>query len=161
MSGSEFKNAMSSLAFQVAIVTACAEGERLGRTVTSFTSLSADPARMIVSIDSHSRIIDLIGTTKTFSMAFLSTSHQTIAEAFAGKVPQEERFNLSKWDHWPNGNLKLPGATLALDCELIGSVDAGDHMLFFGAIIEAEVVHGQVPLIWNNRAYGFPSSLQK
>ena len=34
-------------------------------------------------------------------------------------------------------HFQRPDALLSMDCELVGSIDAADHILFLGGIIEA------------------------
>jgi flavin reductase (DIM6/NTAB) family NADH-FMN oxidoreductase RutF len=149
----EYKDAMATLTFSIAVVTARSTTEEIGRTVTSFMPLSAVPPRVMISIDVRSRLIDIIGITRAFSISFLSSAQSEVGNAFAGKWGQADRFGIADWDRWPSGNGRLVGAILALDCELTGSIDAGDHMLFVGTIVEADSSDGTSPLLWNKRDY--------
>jgi flavin reductase (DIM6/NTAB) family NADH-FMN oxidoreductase RutF len=149
----EFKDSMAGLTFSVAVVTARTAQEEIGRTVTSFMPLSAVPPRLMISIDVRSRLIDLIGVTRAFSISFLSVGQEAVGDAFAGKWAQADRFGTADWDFWPSGNRRLDNAILAMDCELTGSIDAGDHMLFVGTILEAERPGTNWPLLWSNRSY--------
>lgn len=155
VSAQEFKDAMAKLAFSVCVVTARQGEEQLGRTVTSFLPLSAEFSQIVVSIDVRSRIIDLIGTCKKFSVSFLSEDQSGVADIFAGKGNQENRFSIDHWDYWPSGNPKLVNAVLAMDCELVGSIDIGDHMLFVGVVTETALDAGQL-LLWMDRTYHAP-----
>ncbi len=103
---------MAKLAFSISIVAARHADEQLGRTVTSFMPLSIDPPHMVVSIDVRSRLIDLIGFSKRFSISFLAGGQQDVADIFAGKGSSNERFSISDWDYWPSGAPKLAGALL-------------------------------------------------
>ena len=47
----------------------------------------------------------------------------------------------------------LLGAVSALDCEVIGSIETGTHVLFAGAIVDAETTTGRAPLIWQRHGY--------
>lgn len=117
----EFKNAMAKLVFSISVVTARHENEQHGRIVTSFMPLSATPPQIMVSIDVRSRLIDLIGLSRRFSISFLSAGQEIVGDTFAGKTLQDDRFSISDWDHWPSGNPKLSNALLSMDCELVGS----------------------------------------
>ena len=149
----EFKDAMARLAFSIAVVTACHNGEEIGRTVTSFMALSAVPPRIMISIDVRSRLIDLIGACGSFSISFLGSKHETVGDVFAGKWQEGDRFGIANWGYWPSGNRKLQDAILSVDCELTGSIDAGDHMLFVGTIIETEISETSDRLLWLERGY--------
>ncbi|MDX3924720.1 MAG: flavin reductase family protein [Shinella sp.] len=157
ISPQEFKDAMAKLAFSISIVTARHANEQLGRTVTSFMPLSAEPPHIMVSIDLRSRLIDLIGLSGRFSISFLAAGQERLGDVFAGKGPSEDRFSIADWDYWPSGTPKLANSLLCMDCELVGSLDAGDHMLFVGMVTETEIGGDRSPLLWNERAYLAPA----
>ncbi|WP_449396406.1 flavin reductase family protein [Devosia riboflavina] len=155
----EFRSAMSSVASSVSVVTARRGDEVVGRTVTAVLSLSASPPSVLISIDIVSRLADLIAKTGGFSMAVLAEDQSEIADAFAGKVVPEERFDRGTWSRWPSGQPMLDGAVTVIDCEVIGSIETGTHVLFAGAIIEAEAHDERRPLIWQRHGYHGISSI--
>ncbi|MCZ7912445.1 flavin reductase family protein [Agrobacterium leguminum] len=73
----EFKDSMAGLAFTVAVATACHAGERVGRTITSFMPLSAEPPLLMISIDASSRMVDPIAASRRF--AALARGQEEIA----------------------------------------------------------------------------------
>lgn len=149
----EFRAAMAAMAATVSVVTARRGDERIGRTVTSVLSLSLDPPAILISIDIMSRLADLIAKTGGFSLAMLADDQQAVAEAFAGRVEPEGRFGQASWGEWPSGHPMLLGAVTALDCDVIGSIETGTHVLFAGAIIEAETTTSRMPLLWQRHTY--------
>jgi flavin reductase (DIM6/NTAB) family NADH-FMN oxidoreductase RutF len=153
VSDAEFRSVMAGMASSVHVVTARRGDERVGRTVTSVMSLSAQPPAILVSIDIVSRLADLISRTGGFSIALLASDQGQIADAFAGKVEAHERFRLGEWSHWPSGHPQLQGALTTLDCDVIGAMETGTHVLFAGAIVEAETDAARMPLIWRQRDY--------
>lgn len=154
ISDGEFRMAMAGLASSVHVVTARRGDERVGRTATSVMSLTNQPPTILVSIDIVSRLADIIARTGGFSIALLSDGQAAVADAFAGKLEAPDRFSLGQWDHWPSGQPQLRGSVTALDCEVIGAMETGTHVLYAGAIIEAETDPTRVPLIWHQRQYG-------
>ncbi len=153
VSDAEFRAAMSGLASSVHVVTARRGGERVGRTVTSVLSLSATPPAVLISIDIVSRLADLIAKTGGFSMALLAADQAEIADTFAGKTAVEDRFAAGNWGQWPSGQPLLAGAVTTLDCEIIGAMETGTHVLFAGAIVEAETDATKSPLVWHRHGY--------
>lgn len=149
----EFRAAMSAVGSTVHVVTARHGEERIGRTVTSLMSLGAEPPSVLVSIDMMSRLADLIAQTGGFSVAALADDQESIANAFAGRVHASERFDLGEWNAWPSGHPMLLGAASALDCEVVGSIETGTHVLFAGAIVNAETTTSRLPLIWQRHGY--------
>lgn len=148
----EFRTAMASMAATVSVVTARRGDEVVGRTATSVMSLSLTPPAILVSIDIMSRMADLIAKTGGFSLAMLAHDQHDVADAFAGRHDPANRFGFGQWDRWPSGHPHLRGALTALDCEVIGSIETGTHVLFAGAVIEVEGSQ-RAPLIWQDRAY--------
>ena len=149
----EFRAAMSGMAQSVHVVSARRGNERVGRTVTSVLSLSAQPPAILVSIDIVSRLADVIARTGGFSLSMLAEGQDAIADAFAGKVATEQRFEMGGWQAWPSGQPRLAGAVTNLDCEVIGAMETGTHVLFAGAIVEAESDTDQLPLLWHRHGY--------
>ncbi|MBJ7578075.1 flavin reductase [Devosia sp. MC532] len=154
----EFRQAMATLASSVHVVTARRGDEMVGRTVTSVMSLSAQPPAILISIDIVSRLADVIAKTGGFSLALLRDDQSDIADAFAGKLAPERRFDVGRWTRWHSGHPKLLGAAMTVDCEVIGSMETGTHVLFAGALIEAETNTKATPLLWHNRNYALPKN---
>lgn len=159
VSTAEFRAAMSSVAASVCVVTARRGDEMVGRTVTAVMSLSANPPTVLVSIDIMSRLADIIAKTGGFSLALLAEDQSDVGDAFAGKVVPEERFDSGTWSRWPSGHPMLSGAVTVMDCEVIGSIEMGTHVLFAGALIEVETDDTLKPLIWQRRDYHALSSI--
>jgi flavin reductase len=149
----EFRSAMAAMASTVSVVTARRGEERIGRTVTAVLSLAANPPAVLVSIDMLSRLADLIAKTGGFSLSMLAEDQAATADAFAGKLEPHERFDTAHWGEWPSGHPMLLGAVTALDCEVIGAIETGSHVLFAGAIVEAETTTGRSPLLWQRHQY--------
>jgi flavin reductase len=149
----EFRAAMAAMAATVSVVTARRGEEQIGRTVTSMLSLSLTPPTILISIDIISRLADLIAKTGGFSLAMLADDQSAVADAFAGRVGPEERFNTGSWSRWPSGHPMLLGAVTAIDCDVIGSIETGTHVLFAGAVIEAETTTSRAPLVWQRHGY--------
>ncbi|KQX34279.1 hypothetical protein ASD04_16695 [Devosia sp. Root436] len=149
----EFRSAMAGMATTVSVVTARRGSEQIGRTVTSMLSLSMNPPTLLISIDIMSRLADLIAKTGGFSLALLADDQAEVADAFAGRVEPEERFNTGQWSQWHSGHPMLLGAVTALDCDVIGAIETGTHVLFAGAVIEAETTTGRSPLLWQRHGY--------
>lgn len=152
----EFGEVMSRLASTVTLVTATHGGEQMGRTATSVFSLSATPPAVLVAVDLAAPLADLIVKAGGFSVAMLAEGQQILGDAFAGKLGKIDRFALGTWSRWPSGNPRLAGAATAIDCELIGRIETQTHVLFAGAIVEADTSNAADPLVWYHRQYNRP-----
>jgi flavin reductase len=148
----EFRETMASMAQTVSVVTTSHARERIGRTVTAALSLGITPPSVLVSIDIASRLADMILMARGFSMAMLAKGQEPIGDAFAGKLG-DDRFSYGEWGSWPSGNPMLMGAVASFDCELIGTIDTGTHVLFAGAIVHSEIAPLLEPLVWHRHRY--------
>lgn len=107
----DFRNAMAALASAVCVVALHHDGERLGRTVTAVLSLSLTPPRIVVSIDRLSPFIQRLEQVKNFSFFILSENQRDIADAFAGHIAPEKRFDIGDWQLDASGLSNLSNMT--------------------------------------------------
>ncbi len=49
--------------------------------------------------------------------------------------------------------MKLKNCVAYLDCKVIKSMEVGDHIVYVGEILEAEIKSGEKPLIYNPQDY--------
>lgn len=148
----EFRETMHALASSVTVVTTTHARETIGRTVTAALSLGITPPSVLVSIDITSRLADLILMSRGFSLAVLAQGQELIGDAFAGKLG-DDRFTYGEWGQWPSGNPLLMGAAATIDCEVIGTIETGTHVLFAGAVIHSEISQSAEPLVWHRQRY--------
>lgn len=148
-----FRGAMSSLAATVCVVTAAEADRRVGRTATAVFSLSSDPPSILVSLDTHAEIVGMIRRRGSFSMAMLATDQSAIADAFAGALPPDLRFDNGRWRDWPSGNPKLDGPVVVMDCDVVGTMEVGAHTLYAGALVAVETAANRAPLLWHRHRY--------
>ena len=148
-----FREAMASLAATACVVTAAYADERVGRTVTAALSLAVDPPSLLVSIDAGARLSSLIRASGGLTFAMLQADQQAVAQAFAGKVPRDRRFDHGTWEAWPSGHPRLRGAMVAMDCSLAGEIETEDHVLFVGRPRAIDLAKTRQPLIWHHRRF--------
>ena len=113
-----FKQAMRRLAGGVAVITVGAGADRTGFTATSVTSLSADPPRLIVSLNRATSSWPVLNDYKSFGVNLLSSGQEPIADRFAGRGGEKgaARFFGSKWKTLVTGTPLLADALAAIDC---------------------------------------------
>lgn len=148
-----FRDAMASMGSTVCLVATQLGGERLGRTVTSAFSLSAEPPVMLVSIGKAGRLAGDITKAGGFSFTMLAEGQQAIADAFASHGDSGPRFDMGGWLSWESGHPRLPGAAAAMDCAVIGAIETETHVLFAGGVVDSAVSADRAPLMWQRRHY--------
>ncbi|MCE7029597.1 flavin reductase family protein [Jiella avicenniae] len=148
-----YRDAMASIGATVGLATARLGDERIGRTVTSYFSLSLEPPAILVSIDRESRLAECIAATAGFSFAMLADGQQPVADAFAGAADPAERFRHGRWTAWKSGHPRLEDTLVTMDCEVIGVIETATHRLVAGCVVDIETSGDRAPLIWHRRRY--------
>ncbi len=110
------------------VATRDAEGEPVGLTVNSFTSVSLDPPLVLVCINRDANTHDRLIEASTFTVNILSVAQAEVAMRFS-KRPSEGRFENVEWSAAPSGHPVLADAAAWLDCSIHQVIGAGDHSI--------------------------------
>jgi flavin reductase (DIM6/NTAB) family NADH-FMN oxidoreductase RutF len=150
-----FKQAMRRLAGGVAVVTVGAGADRTGFTATSVTSLSADPPRLIVSLNRATSSWPVLNDYKSFGVNLLSSGQEAIADRFAGRGGEKgaARFFGSKWKTLVTGTPLLQDALAAIDCTVEEIIERHSHAIIIGRIEAVDLGPLADPLLYWSGAY--------
>lgn len=113
----------------VTVVTFFDEDKISGITVNSFTSVSLEPALVLVSIDKKAKAL-LKLENKAFTINILAEDQAGIAWQFAGREQQGIEIDWIKDGSAP----RIANVAAYIECKPWQQVDAGDHVLFIGEI---------------------------
>lgn len=153
ITGSQFCEAMSALAGGVGLVTNWIDDRPWGMTVTSFTSVSVEPATILVSLGSSTASAHAIAQTQGFGVSILAEGQLAVARF--GSEPGAARF--LEWFVDPGERRSVSpvvaGALAHLDCRLDESVPVADHTLFVGGVRAALTLGTGAPLVYHRRTY--------
>lgn len=149
-SADNFRNAMRSLAGGVSVITAGRGNDLSGMTVTSVSSLSVDPATLIVSINRKASSWPLLQRHGVFGVNILSSDHIDIAERFSGigGLKGAERFAGAEWISLVSGVPLLAGALAAFDCEVEHVVERHSHAIVIGRVLDLRLSPGRPALTY-------------
>ncbi|MCW7942336.1 reductase [Streptomyces hygroscopicus] len=182
VSNDEFRAAMSRLAAGVVLVTAhepaldpegpsvphhrpdggaarrdITRGEDVGMTATAFTSVSLDPPLVLVSLREGSRMDDLLAEQPLWAVSVLAESQRHIAGRFAmkGRISDRLLFEDIPYVRGETSGAPLVGGALAtLECRTEQRVEAGDHTLVIGRVLQARVPSAEGgPLVYFRGRY--------
>ncbi|MGH9457227.1 MAG: flavin reductase family protein [Thermoanaerobaculia bacterium] len=145
-----FRKAMSCFASGVTIVTTEDEGHWYGLTVSAFSSLSLDPPLVLVAIEKTTRAHEAIGRAERFAVNVLREEQESISNQFASRV--EDRFD---GIDVRSGVLKIPvlaEALAVIECRLREKLPGGDHSIFVGEVVAADIREGN-PLLYFRSDY--------
>jgi len=140
VSSGDFRGAMRHLAGGVSVITAGRAKDITGMTVTSVSSLSVDPASLIVSINRDSSSWPLIKRYGFFGVNILTADQIDIAERFTGKggLKGADRFAGAEWITRASGVPLLVGALAAIDCEVEDIVERHSHAVVIGRVLDLQ-----------------------
>src|SRR4051794_17828254 len=141
VSPGDFRNAMRRLTGGVSIVTAGRGKDVSGMTVTSVTSLSAEPPALIVSVNRAASSFPLIRRYGFFGVNILNADQLDIAERFTGKdgAKGAGRFAGAEWFTRASGVPLLADALAAIDCEVEEIVERHSHAIVIGRVLDVQV----------------------
>lgn len=133
------------------ITTKSPEGEPVGLTVNSFTSVSMDPMLISWSIDKNVSTHDIFTEQEVFAVHVLAEDQGDLCMLFATKGT--ERFSQIEWNSSNNDLPVIAGYTGLLECRVYKKVDAGDHTMLIGEVIHADNKETE-PLLYHQRNFG-------
>ncbi len=147
-----FKEVMGNYPTGVTVITAFDEQNNpIGLTVNSFASVSLDPMLILWSIDKRSASYDSILKADQFAVNILAEDQSDLCVLFSSKVAN--RFSQCEWTK-SELNLPLLSNSLAvLQCKTFKQVDAGDHTILIGEVVDIQKA-AKDPLLYHRRKFG-------
>jgi flavin reductase (DIM6/NTAB) family NADH-FMN oxidoreductase RutF len=150
-----FWKTLGQRAIGVTVVTAeDANGPR-GLLALSASHVSADPPRLLVSVDRKTSALETIRVSGAFAVNFLPDSAGDLAKAFGGGASGAERFAGSDWTKLSTGAPVLADALGAFDCQVERLVELDDTVVVIGRVVEAAARTDGSPLVFfRGKTYG-------
>ncbi len=144
-----------SLTNGVYIVTVTDKGQINGVTTPWVTQLSYDPPLVMVAISPLRKCHDMITNSGQFAVNVLASGQVDVASRFGLITGREmDKFEGIVPQRTAAANPLLPDALAYIDCELVERLAVGDHSLFVGQVIGAEVLDSTAsPLIFDPSDY--------
>lgn len=150
----QFRSLMRRLAGGVVVITAGRDDEITGMTVTSLTSLSASPPRVLVSINRHASSFAPIQRHRSFGVNILGSEQQPLAERFSnGKLKGRQRFEGTTWSKGTSGVPLLDKALATVECEVEEIIERHSHGIIVGRLLSMELSQGMSGLVYWNGQY--------
>lgn len=143
---------MRQWASGVTVVTTL-DGERPhGMTVSAFSSVSAEPALVLVCLHRESLSRDLVTRSGVFAVHILGREQRELAERFSVAGNEAQRFEGLSWRRGESGAPLLQRCLARLECRLDQAYDAGSHTVFIGSVLDGEFRSGE-PLLYFDGDY--------
>ena len=148
----ELRFAFGNFATGITIVTSLdADGEPLGITANSFSSVSLDPPLVLFSVDRGAYSLEAFQISRRFAINILSTDQEDMSNRFA-------KASVDKWsgvdfETWETGCPILTGSLASFDCRTWQTYDGGDHVIFVGEVEQMSLNTDREPLLFFRGRY--------
>ena len=131
----DLRRALGAFATGVTVVTTMdADGSPRGFTANSFTSVSLDPPLILVCLAKRAASCPVFQAAESFAVNILSEDQKAVSTAFSS--PGVDRFTTVDWSARATGCPILADVVAWLDCRMQEVVDAGDHYILIGRIVD-------------------------
>ena len=146
---------MRRLASGVCVISARIVGEDFAMTASSVTSVSDNPASLLVCINKLVSKQEYFSTQgSVFEVNVLGEGHQAVSNLCAGREPRQDRFSLGDWQQ----NMPFPylaDAQVVFCCETDMFISYGTHQIVIARINSVQI--GEIPfapLLYADGKYG-------
>ncbi|MBI4353017.1 MAG: flavin reductase [Candidatus Omnitrophica bacterium] len=117
---------------------------------------SMKPPCVMLGVRQGTHSLDLIKEGRVFSINFLAKGDRKVMEQFFKPVPASgNRFGDVSYTLRRTGAPILDRAVGFLECEVRQIVEAGDHSVVIGEVVEAEAVKEEPPLVMSDTPWHY------
>lgn len=152
-----FRDLMAGVCAPVTVVTTAIDGMPHGATVSAFASLSLHPPMVTIALDRNSVLLERILEVGRLGVNVLGRAHDGLALAFARRAV--DRFAVVEW-RMERGLPRLLEAPGWMACDVVGTVEGGDHVLLLAVVVECASVVA-APLVYGHRTFGTHSAFER
>ncbi|HBW62346.1 flavin reductase family protein [Comamonas kerstersii] len=144
----DFRNALGQFATGVTVVTTVdAQGQPVGMTVSSFNSVSLDPALVLWSLGKHAGCFPAFAQASHYAIHVLASHHQELALQFARRGV--DRFAGVAWHANAQGVPLLDDALATFECRARSQYAEGDHLILVGEVLACHHAAHPEPLLYH------------
>jgi flavin reductase (DIM6/NTAB) family NADH-FMN oxidoreductase RutF len=140
--------------FPTGVTALCARGDNgqpVGLTASSFTTVSLDPALVSVCIAHTSTTWPRLSAVERVGVSVLARHHEKVASALASNRP--DRFSEVDWASSPTGAVFIHDSTLWLECTINQTVRAGDHDVVLLRIVNLRSDPNTEPMVFHRSRF--------
>lgn len=146
-----FREAMTRFPSGVTIVTTTdATGSPRGFTATSFCSLSADPALVLVCVSDTAECHEAFVAADRWNIHFATDAQADLVMLFATRGADKFGGGVARVDD--SGQPEIIGSSVTLRCSAFAKHPGGDHTILIGRVDDVEV-DDQDPAVYHRRRF--------
>lgn len=127
-------------------------------TATAFSSVSLDPPLVLVCVITEAEGAKVIPKNGVFAVNMLSVPQEPLSNYFAKRDRPRGRDAFAEVPHRElvTGAPILEGVAAFVDCRLVTTHEAGDHLIFIGEVAAVGVDDEVEPLLFHGGRYRRP-----
>lgn len=135
------KTALRMISYGLYVMTSeTGEGETAAATVSWVTQTSFDPPLIAIGVKVNTGINATVRKSGSFALNIISKDQSNIAYAFFKPSKKEDgKINGESYSTGVTGSPLLDNSPAYIECNLAEVIDIGDHSIFVGEVINAEV----------------------
>lgn len=138
----EFRRALGTFTTGVTVITArSAQGEPVGVTANSFSSVSLDPPLVLWSLAKTAHSLPVFEAAEYFAIHILAAGQEDLSNRFASRG--EDKFANLEVQNGLGGAPLLGDCSTRMQCKTVYQYEGGDHIIFVGEVVD--LVNNQVP----------------
>ena len=151
-----FEEVLKRFPLPVSVVTVGRGGAENALTVSWACPVSFDPPHILIAVDRLHYSVDFLESTKNFALNLLKADQRKMAGRFARQsFTGEDKFEAASTHAGATGAALFDDALAWLDCEIVRTLEVGDHLLCIGRVVEARVLaEGPALLTTDGVQYG-------
>jgi 3-hydroxy-9,10-secoandrosta-1,3,5(10)-triene-9,17-dione monooxygenase reductase component len=147
-----FRDVLGRFASGVTVVTSMSNGDPVGMTCQSFSSVSLDPPLVMFIPAKTSRAWPLIQRSGRFCVNFLAADQAELSNTMASRGTH--KFADVSWSPSEvSGSPVLDGTLAHLDCTIHSAHEAGDHYVVIGRVLDLANGEAGDPLLFFEGKY--------
>ena len=147
-----FRTVLGHFCSGITVITSVDDGEPVGLTCQSFSSVSLDPPLVLFVAAKSAHSWPRIRAAGLFSANVLAEDQEALSRRFA--LRGIDKFAGVGWTSGPSGAPLLDDCLAYVDCEIAAVHDAGDHEIVVGRVLELAVTREAAPLLFFRGGYG-------
>lgn len=149
-----FRQVLGQYPTGVAAITGTdSSGDPVAMVVGTFSSVSLDPPLVSFMPTRTSASYARLLTAGVLRANILSMEQESVCRALA-RPGDAEKFRDVEWDRSPHGTPMLSGSSAWVEFTIERRIEAGDHDIVIGRVVDLGVGSGGLPLLFLGGGYG-------
>lgn len=129
------------------VTTVNAQGDPVGMTISSFNSVSLQPALVLWSLGRRSGLFETFAHSSHYAIHVLTAAQKDLAMQFAQRGV--DRFAGVDWQPNTEGTPVLHYAAATFECRARSCYEEGDHLIMVGEVLQCSHSADAAPLLYH------------